>query len=121
MKESENIRVVILTEEFNDFFSSLNSKIAEKYEYVIHILETQKVVNEKFVKKLENTIFYEMRVSVGNNEHRTIIFSIDAENIIEATQIILLTSFLKKSTKDYKKAIKKAENILNNLQNENND
>lgn len=121
MKESKNIRIVILTEEFNEFLSSLSSKVVEKYDYVIHILQTQKVVHEKFVKKLENTIFYEMRVSMGNNSYRTIIFSIDAENIIEATQVILLTSFLKKSTKDYKKAVNKAEKILNNLQDENND
>ena len=35
---------------------------------------------------------------------------------IEAEQILLLNGFMKKSTKDYKKEIQKAEQILNSLQ-----
>jgi hypothetical protein len=50
-----------------------------------------------------------MRVSVGTNEYRTILFSINHPNIIEATEIIVLNGFLKKSNNDYKKQIKKAE------------
>ena len=38
------------------------------------------------------------------------------ENFIEAEQILLLNGFIKKSTKDYKKEIQKAEQILNSLQ-----
>ena len=74
------------------------------------------MVNEKFVKKLENTIFYEIRISVGFNEYRTIIFLVNSENLIQSTEILLLNSFLKKDTKDYKKAIQKAQTILNNLE-----
>lgn len=42
-------------------------------------------VSTKFVKHLENTDLYEMRVSVGNNEYRTILFAVDKSNIIEST------------------------------------
>ena len=49
------------------------------------------------------------------NEYRVILFTIDHENLIEATQILLLNGFIKKSTKDYKKEIDKALQILNNL------
>lgn len=42
--------------------------------------------------------------------------TIDHENFIEAEQILLLNGFIKKSTKDYKKEIQKAEHILNSLQ-----
>lgn len=58
---------------------------------------------------------YEMRVSVGNNEYRTIMFTMDNENMILATEITLLNAFLKKSTKDYQKQIKLAKNILNKI------
>lgn len=34
------------------------------------------------------------------------------ENIIQAEQILLLNGFMKKSTKDYKKEIQKAQHIL---------
>ena len=70
------------------------------------------VPNSKFVKRLVDTDFYELQVSVATNEYRTIIFDIDNENIVNATQILLLNAFLKKSTKDYKKQIKIAENII---------
>lgn len=67
-----------------------------------------KVVSTKFVKRLEGTYFYEMRISV-NNEYRVILFTIDKENFIEAEQILLLNGSVKKSTKDYKKQISIAD------------
>ncbi len=73
-----------------------------------------KVVNIKLVKKLVDTDFYELRISVGN-EYRVILFTIDHENLIEAEQVLLLNGFIKKSTKDYKREIEKAQHILNNL------
>lgn len=51
-----------------------------------------------------------------SNEYRTILFAIDKPNIIEATQIILLNGFLKKSNKDYRKQIEIAQTILNDLE-----
>lgn len=69
----------------------------------------------KFIKHLQNTDLYEMRVSVGTNEYRTVLFAIDNKNVIQSTQIILLNAFLKKSNKDYKKQIEKANKILNDL------
>ena len=64
----------------------------------------------------ENTVFYEMRVSVSTNEYRTILFTIDADNFMEAKNIILLNSFLKKDTKQYKSEIQKANKILESLE-----
>lgn len=73
-----------------------------------------KVVSTKFVKKLEGTDFYEMRISVGN-EYRGILFTIDSESFIEADEVLLLNGFMKKSTKDYKAQIQIAENKLSEL------
>lgn len=115
MKEDIQIRTAIFTEEFKTFLFSSNDKVKVKCAYIIEMIETQKVLTEKFIKKLQNTEFYEMRISVGFNEYRTILFSINAENIIQATEIVFLNSFLKKDTKDYKKAIEEARKILENF------
>lgn len=66
----EKIRKVIYTDEFMDYYWSLDAKLREKYSYIVNIIETQKVVNEKFVKKLVGTPYYEARVSFGSNEYR---------------------------------------------------
>ena len=118
-KEIENtglIRTVFYTDEFKEFYNGLDEKVKKKIDYIIALIKDLKLVNSNFVKKLVSTELYEMRISVGTNEYRTILFAIDNENIIEASQIIILNGFLKKSTKDYDKQIKKAEKILNNLE-----
>ena len=80
----------------------------------MNIIAEVKVVNTKLIKKLVDTEFYELRISVGN-EYRVILFTIDRENFIEASQILLLNGFMKKSTKDYKRELQRAEQILNGL------
>ncbi len=40
-------------------------------------------------------------------------FTIDHLNFAECTKVVCLNGFQKKSTKDYTKAIKKAEKLLN--------
>ena len=115
------IRTVYYSEEYNEFISKLTPRIKEKYNYLAQIIETQHIVSTKFVKKLENTEFYEARVSVGNDEYRTIIFAIDSESFIESKRVIFLNSFHKKSTKQYKNEIQKAQNILMKYRRVNND
>ena len=73
---------------------------------------SQYVVNKKFVKNLEGTEFYEARVSVGNNEYRTIIFAIESLSFMESKRVLFLNSFLKKSTKQYKGEIEIARQII---------
>ncbi|MFI3322356.1 MAG: type II toxin-antitoxin system RelE/ParE family toxin [Rikenellaceae bacterium] len=109
------MRTVIRSNEFDDFYEGLTSKVRDKLEYAISILIEQKVVNSKLVKKLVGSDLYELRISVGN-EYRVILLTIDHDNLIEATQLILLNGFIKKSTKDYKRQIEKANNILNNFE-----
>jgi phage-related protein len=111
-----DIRIIYKTEEFEKFYAGLSESVKRKFEYVFNVVQTVYNLPQKFVKKLENTDFYEMRVSVGTNEYRSVLFSIDHENVIESTRIILLNGFLKKSRKDYKKEIDKAENILKELE-----
>lgn len=115
MKEEFKIRNLVYTDDFLEFYNSVNTKVKTKIDFIIRVIETQRVIIEKYVKKLDGTNFYEMRVSVSSNEYRTILFSLNAENLIEATEVILLNSFLKKSTKDYKKALEKADKILTKI------
>jgi hypothetical protein len=105
------MRVIIRSEEFDAFYSSLDAKVQQKVDYALYILSELKVIHAKLAKKLQSSDFYELRISTGN-EYRVIMFTIDSENLIEATQILLLNGFMKKSSKDYKKEIDKATRIL---------
>jgi len=111
-----NVRTILRTPEFMEFFGTLPPKVQTKFRYVMDVLVTVYNISTKFVKHLEKTDLYEMRVSVGTNEYRTVLFAIDHDNVIEAKNIILLNGFLKKDNKDYRKQIEIAKDILNNLE-----
>jgi hypothetical protein len=117
IKNKEVIRKIRYSDEFEQFFKSLDMKVQVKFTWTFNIIRTIYTINTEYVKKLvsSDSHLYEMRVSVGYNEYRTILFSINHPNIIEATEIILLNGFLKKSNKDYDKQIKKAEKIIKDL------
>ena len=110
------IRTIFYTEDFKVFYDSLDEKVKKKIDYIIVLIKDLKLLHTGFVKRLVSTELYEMRISVGTNEYRSIIFSIDHENIVEASQVVFINGFLKKSTKDYEKQIRKAEKILNNIE-----
>lgn len=107
-------RKIIYSADYLKFEENSNERIREKLRYATTILENVPVLSTKFVKKLVNTDFYELRIKV-DNEIRVIVFSIDNRNINLATTIVFLNGFIKKSTKDYKKEIEKATNTLRSL------
>jgi hypothetical protein len=110
---NEDIRETFHSEEYDQYYNSLDEKIKVKYDYVESIIKTQYVVNKKFVKNLEGTEFYEARVSAGTNEYRTIVFAIDSQSFMESKRVLFLNSFLKKDTKQYKSEIEIARQIMN--------
>ncbi|MDE6554134.1 MAG: type II toxin-antitoxin system RelE/ParE family toxin [Muribaculaceae bacterium] len=110
------VRTILRTPEFLEFYESLPAKVQTKFQYVMNVIATVYNVSTKFVKHLEKTDLYEMRVSIGNNEYRTVLFAIDHDNFIESKNIILLNGFLKKDNKDYRKQIEIATRILHNLE-----
>ena len=75
---NEDIRETFHSAEYDEYYASLDVKTKAKYDYVETIIKTQYVVNKKFVKNLEESEFYEARISVGTNEYRTIVFAIDS-------------------------------------------
>jgi hypothetical protein len=114
----KKIREVFYSDEFQEFFDSLDVRVRTKHIWTIHIIETVHILPDRFVKKLQSTEFYEMRVSVGYNEYRTILFAMNSDNLMTATEIYLLNGVLKKDTKYYKKQIAKAVKVLKEIEDE---
>ena len=111
----DEVRQIIPTPEFDEFYFQQPDRVQKKFDYVINVLATVYNVSTKFVKHLKSSDLYEMRVSIGSNEYRTVLFAADNPNFIESKQIILLNGFLKKSEKDYKKQIDIAHKIIDRL------
>lgn len=114
----EMIRELYFSEEFWTFYNKQQDRAKHKFDYVISIIQTEELITTKFVKHLKNTDLYEMRISVGTNEYRTVLFAMDNDNIILARNILVLNAFLKKSEKDYKKQVEIAKNILGGYTND---
>ena len=114
----EMIRELYFSEEFWTFYNKQQDRVKHKFDYVISIIQTEELITKKFVKHLKNTDLYEMRISVGTNEYRTVLFAMDNDNIILARNILVLNAFLKKSEKDYKKQVEIAKNILGGYTND---
>ena len=107
------MREILITPECLEFIDNQNNRISTKFFQLIEVIGEVKIVHTNFVKKLKNTNFYELRIKTGN-EIRIIMFAIDHSNFAECTKAVCLIGFQKKSTKDYRRAIKAAEKILNN-------
>jgi len=107
------MRVINITEECLEFIDNQNERVVLKFFQLIEVIGEIKIINSNFLKKLQSTQFYELRIKAGN-EYRVIIFAIDHLNFSECTKAVCLCGFQKKGTKDYKKAIKQAEKILEN-------
>jgi len=112
MENSISLRIIYKSDEFERFYENLTNVAKVKFDYVFNVIQTVYALPTKFVKRLVNTNLYEMRISIGSNEYRSILFAMDHENIIQASRILLLNGFLKKSEKDYQQQIDKAEKLL---------
>lgn len=112
------MRTIIHSKEFDDFFDSLPIQVQDKILYALNIVIEMKIISSKLVKKLIGTKFYELRISM-QDEWRIIMFPIDNDSFIECCSVLMLNGFKKKSTKDYRKEIRKAQKILNESDYEN--
>ena len=105
------MREILITPECLEFIDNQDKRVSVKFFQLIVVIEEVRIVHSNFIKKLINTNFYELKIKAGN-EFRVIIFAIDHSNFSECTKAVCLNGFQKKSTKDYKKAIKQAEKLL---------
>ncbi len=92
--------------------------MVKKITYLETIIRKEKIISSKIAKKLTNTDLYELRV-VLNNQYRILFFTIDSEDLNQATELLFISGFIKKSTKDYQKEVKKALKILEQWTEEN--
>ena len=76
--KTTDVRIIFRTEEFEKFYNSLNTRVKDKFEYTFELVQTVYALPVKYIKKN----LYEMRVSVGSNEYRTVLFAIDNSNVI---------------------------------------
>lgn len=106
------MKEIYISEECERYILEESSeRVQNKFKYLLEVLEEHKIVHTSFVEKLTNTKYYELKIK-ADNQIRIIIFKIDNENFHAARQIILLNGFLKRTNKDYKKAIKIADQLL---------
>jgi hypothetical protein len=105
------MRDIDITENCLEFIDAQGKRVSDKFFQLIEIIGEVKIVHTNFVKKLKNSKFHELRIKAGN-EYRVLIFAIDHLNFIECTKAVCVNGFIKKSNKDYIKAIKEAEKIL---------
>ena len=105
------MREIDITEKCLDFIDAQGQRVSDKFFQLIVIIGEVKIVHTNFVKKLINTRFYELRIKAVN-EYRVIIFATDHPNFSECTKAVCLNGFIKKSNKDYLKAVREAEKIL---------
>ncbi len=109
MKE---VRVIYKTVEYQNFYDKLDDDDAiKKIAYLETIMRKEKIISSKIAKKLVGTDLYELRILL-KNQYRVLFFTIDSEDLNQATMLLLLNGFIKKSTKDYPKQIKQAYKIL---------
>ena len=113
-QNSNRVRSILYSSVFSEYLETLDKKTVAKFNFVFDIVETTKNIPPKFVKQIKSSIFYEIRVDIGNNAYRSIVFSINNKDFRLSDKIIILNAFLKKSEKDSNKFILRAENILKN-------
>lgn len=116
METGITIRELYFSDEFWEFYHPQPDRVKQKFDYVLGIIRYEKIIATKFIKHLNGTDLYEMRVSVGTNEYRTVLFATNNPNIMLASKILVLNAFTKKSSKDYDKQIKQARKILSEFQ-----
>lgn len=71
-----SMRTMIRTADFDEFYNSLPANVQNKVKYAMSILAEVKVINTKLVKRLVDTDFYELRISVGNEYRESFLPSI---------------------------------------------
>lgn len=98
--------IEIYENHFWDFYNKQNSKVQQKIDWTVTLVQTTKFVPEKYLKHLTNTNgLWEIRVSANKGIFRVFCF-FDKGNLV-----ILLSGFQKKTQKTPKTEIKRAERL----------
>lgn len=60
------MREIYITEECLKFIDKQNDRVALKFFQLIEIIGEVRIINTNFLKKLQLTQFYELRIKAGN-------------------------------------------------------
>jgi phage-related protein len=100
---SKQIREVIFYGNyFWDFYKKQSPKVKKKINWTIGLLQFLEIIPEKYLKHIEGTDLYEIRVSFGNNIFRIFCF-FDKYRLV-----IVLNGFQKKTQKTPRNEIDRA-------------
>ena len=100
----EKIRnVIFYKSHFLEFYSQLDENVRTKINYVLKMIQTQRVIPIKFLKHIEGTNgLYEIRIEVGSDIYRVFCCN-DKEAIV-----VLLNRKVKKTQRTPKSEIRRA-------------
>jgi phage-related protein len=100
--------IVIYKNHFWDFYNKQDTKVKRKIDWTVTMIQTTRIVPEKFLKHLTNSDgLWEVRVSANNGIFRMFCF-FDKGNLV-----VLLSGFQKKTKKTPKSELNKAERLKN--------
>jgi len=105
------MRKILVSVECEEYVNQSSQRVQSKFDFLLEVISEQEIIPKNFVEKLTGTDFYELKIKV-ENQIRIIIFAVDHRNFNQCSKAILLNAFLKRSNKDYKKAIDKAQKLL---------
>lgn len=101
--DNKQIREVIFYGDFFwNFYKKQSPKVKKKINWTIGLLKDLEVIPEKYLKHIEETDLYEIRISFGNNIFRIFCF------FDKGRLVIILNGFQKKTQKTPKTEIDRA-------------
>ena len=103
----ERIRTIKLFKNyFKEFYVAQTKTVRDKINYVLKLVETQRIIPKKFFRIIESSDgIYEIRVEIDGNIYR-IFCCMDGGAVV-----VLFHGFQKKTQKTPQKEIKRAETI----------
>jgi phage-related protein len=94
--------VIFYGDYFGDFYKKQSPKVKKKINWTIGLLQFLDIIPEKYLKHIEGTDLFEIRVSFGNNIFRIFCF-FDKDRLV-----IILNGFQKKTQKTPRTEIDRA-------------
>ncbi len=99
-------QIILFKSYFKDFYVALPTVVRNKVNFVLRLVETQRIIPKKFFRIIEGSDgIYEIRVEIESNIYR-IFCCFDDTSIV-----VLFNGFQKKSQKTPLKEIRRAESI----------
>ena len=75
------MRTLYRTPEFDEFYEALDERVKTKFKYTFEVVQTVYALPVKYVKHLEGTDLYEMRVSVGYIKRLRVMIKLDESKL----------------------------------------